>query len=182
MHFKKKFKINKKIKSFKMIWKKINDYDNYSISEEGQVRNDLTGYILKNRIDKDGYFTVALSKNSNRKDLKIHRLLCKCFKDDFQEYLQVDHIDKNRQNNNLENLRMVNNQQNSSNQNKTKSNTTSKYKGVSFNKATKKWTAMIQNNLKAIFLGRYETELEAAKAYNDYIDQNNLEYYSKNIF
>jgi len=163
-----------------MIWKKIQEYD-YSINEEGEVRNDLTGIIRKNHLDKYGYFIIYLYKNNYRKEFRIHRLLCKYFKEDYSEELQVDHIDKNRQNNNLNNLRMVTPQQNASNRNKQK-NSSSKYKGVCFKKNEKKWQARITINLKTIQIGYFNTQEEAAKAYNDYIDQNNLEYYSKNIF
>jgi len=160
------------------MWKKIDDYD-YSININGEVRNNKTGKILKGWINRKGYYKVGLSKNDKRKIFTIHRLLYKYFKDDYQEELDIDHIDKNRKNNNLENLRMVNNQQNSCNRTKQK-NCSSIYKGVHFDKSRNKWQSYIYINYKKIQLGCYQTQEEAAKAYNDYIDENNLTYYSKN--
>jgi len=164
-----------------MIWKKIQEYD-YSINELGQVKNDLTGRILKNILGSHGYYCVVLCKDGKKKHFSIHRLLCKCFKEnEYSEELFVDHIDRNRLNNNLNNLRMVNHRENICNQTK-KKNRSSIFKGVYFNTTKNKWQVAITFNYKQIYIGRYETELEAAKAYNDYIDQNNLQYYSKNIF
>ena len=163
-----------------MDWKKIEDYD-YSINQNGEIRNDLTEKNLKGWINSKGYHEVEIRKNGKSKYFKIHRLLYKYFKDDYKEELFVDHIDRNRLNNSLDNLRMVTPQQNCCNINFYK-NTSSKYKGVHFNKSIKKWIARIQINKKQIHLGCYKTEEEAAKVYNKYIDDNNLEYYSKNIF
>ena len=162
-----------------MEWKKIEDYD-YSINENGQVRNDKTGNILKATLDSIGYYGVKLYKNSEAKTFRIHRLLGKYFLEDFNEISQVDHIDRNRTNNNLDNLRMVSQQQNIWNTTKQK-NCTSIYKGVYHYKRTNKWIAAITINKKRIHLGCYDKELEAAQSYNKYLEENNLEYYPKNI-
>ena len=161
-----------------MIWKKIQDY-NYSINENGEVRNDKTGRILKNYISNRGYFYTSLNNNNKQKAFTIHRLLAKYFKDDYSEELDVDHIDRNRLNNNLENLRMVTRQENLCNVSSHK-DSSSKYKGVYYNKRRLKWHTSIYNNGKKIHLGYYNSELEAAQAYKNYIYENNLEYYSKN--
>jgi hypothetical protein len=161
-----------------MIWKKIDDYD-YSINELAQIRNDLTGRILKNQMNDKGYFNIVLFKDGKKKHFRIHRLLCKCFKDDFSDELFVDHINKDKLDNRLENLRMVTKAQNNKNRDSYK-DSSSKYKGVYFDKNNNKWKASITINYKQIYIGRYQTELEAAQAYNNYIDQNNLQYYSKN--
>lgn len=163
-----------------MDWKKIEDYD-YSINENGEIRNNLTGYILKNYTDIHGYYYTMLYKNRKGKTFRIHRLLAKYFLPDFQEELQVDHKDRDKTNNNLNNLRIVTHRENLCNQAKHKK-CSSKYKGVTFDKNRNKFQASITINYKAIFLGRYKTEEEAAEAYNKYIDDNNLEYYPKNIF
>lgn len=76
----------------------------------------------------------------------------------------IDHIDGNRKNNSVNNLRLATPFQNSANSRKTKSDTISQYKGVSKN--SRKWRAYIHNDYKTIHLGYYETELEAALAYD----------------
>lgn len=53
-------------------------------------------------------------------------------------------------------------------------NNTSGFKGVNKNKNN--WMARIMVNKKSIFLGQFNTPIEAAKAYDDYIKQNNLEH------
>src|SRR5579862_5147960 len=74
----------------------------------------------------------------------------------------VDHIDCNSLNNQRSNLRILTATQN--NQNKFKlPSCSSKYIGVHYDKSRSKWGARIKLNGKAINLGRFNTELEAAK-------------------
>jgi len=160
------------------MWKKIDDYD-YSININGEVRNDKTGKIKKNQMNDKGYYSIMLYNNGKCKFFRIHRLLAKYFLPDYQEDMFVDHIDRNPLNNKLDNLRIVNKQQNQCNQTKQK-NCSSIYKGVHFDKSRNKWQSYIQMNYKRIHLGRYQTELEAAQKYNEYIEKNNLEFYPKN--
>ena len=86
---------------------------------------------------------------------------------------QIDHINGNRSDNRLENLREVNNQQNQFNSSASR-NSTSKYKGVSWHKASGKWQAKISIDRKHYYLGIYNTEQEAVKAYN-----NSAKFYHK---
>ena len=76
---------------------------------------------------------------------------------------EVDHIDRNTLNNRRENLRVCTRQENSRNKTKQRNNT-SGYKGVSWDKAKKKWRAFISVDKKQIFLGRYDNIEEAIKA------------------
>lgn len=78
----------------------------------------------------------------------------------------VDHIDRNTLNDKIENLRAATDQENTFNSGSTK-NSTSKYKGVSWSNGRNKWVAQITVNYKQIPLGRFNTEEEAAKTYND---------------
>ncbi len=50
----------------------------------------------------------------------------------------------------------------------------SKYRGVSFFKRDNKWQAKIKIDGKSKHLGLYETEIDAARAYNNYILSNNM--------
>lgn len=76
---------------------------------------------------------------------------------------EVDHIDRNTLNNRRDNLRICTRQENSRNKTK-QSNNTSGHKGVSWDKAKKKWRAFISVDRKQIFLGRYNTIEEAIEA------------------
>ena len=55
-------------------------------------------------------------------------------------------------------------------------NNTSGYRGVVYSKAAKKWSSIIKINYKSIYLGLFDTAVEAAKAYEMYVRLNNLEH------
>jgi len=84
--------------------------------------------------------------------------------------LFVDHINHNGLDNRRCNLRFATHQQNNQNRGKNKNHRfTSKYKGVTFyrkSKTARKLGARIKVNGKVIWLGTFETEIEAAQAYD----------------
>jgi hypothetical protein len=88
------------------MWKKITGY-NYSVSSLGRVRNDKRGNFLKPRNNKNGYYRVALLGNGKPKDILIHRLVALYFIGNPDNKPCVDHIDNNKINNNINNLRWV---------------------------------------------------------------------------
>lgn len=100
---------------------------------------------------------------------------------EYRSGLQLDRIDNNCDYTPA-NVRWVTVQQNSFNK-RGKSNTSSKYKGVCWDKSKNKWAANIQKDGKRFYLGRFSTELAAAGAYNiaaqelfgDYANLNNVE-------
>lgn len=77
---------------------------------------------------------------------------------------QIDHIDKNPQNDSWQNLREATNQQNNANTGRQKNNTTG-YKGVTWDKRNKKWRAQIMVNGRGIALGRFMCPAAAHMAY-----------------
>ena len=77
----------------------------------------------------------------------------------------IDHIDHNKLNYQRSNLRLATDSQNSANRKKYY-NTSSSYKGVSWHKTKRKWIAQVGNAGKKLHLGTFNSELEAAKAYN----------------
>lgn len=92
----------------------IKDYENYSVSNLGNVKNNKTGRILKQIVSGSNYLRVNLCKNGNVKHSLIHRLVLLTFKGNNKE-LEGDHIDNNILNNNLTNLRWCNRSQNNRN-------------------------------------------------------------------
>lgn len=78
--------------------------------------------------------------------------------------IKSDHRNGNGLNNQRYNLRKCTTQQNGFN--RTCQSHSSQYKGASWDTKTKKWRAQIQLNENTFRLGSYETEIEAAKAYN----------------
>ena len=98
-----------------MEWRKISRNTNYSISEEGQVRNDITGRIKAQYINKDnGYPTVDLYKDNKSMKVTVHRLLAEAFIPNPENKPCIDHKDGNRQNNSLNNLRWATYSENNS--------------------------------------------------------------------
>ena len=90
----------------------------YEVSNIGDVRNVKTQRILKQSIQRNGYYTIALWNHGKVKRCLVHRLVGIAFLPKLDGYNVIDHIDRNRTNNNSQNLRWANyyiNNQNSHN-------------------------------------------------------------------
>jgi hypothetical protein len=79
--------------------------------------------------------------------------------------LLVDHKYGDSLDNRRSNLRLATNSQNNTNKPK-KANTSSRFTGVIFIKQRKRWRANIKYHRKTIFLGSFDDEIEAARAYD----------------
>ena len=162
-------------------FKKIDGYDNYEVSNLGNVRNIDTGKVLKPCINSCGYYIVNLYKDRNRKFFYTHRLIALYFIPNPENLPCIDHIDRDRTNNSISNLRWISKSNN--NRNRTKmQNTSSKFIGVCFEKARGKYRAAIRfdNNKKCI--GYYEKEEDAGLAFDNFVKQHNLtEFYDLNF-
>lgn len=90
------------------IWKTIPGYENYAISNYGQVKSLRFNRILKPANSDAGYLYINLVANKLTKSTAVHRLVIENFispKPD--ENYVVDHIDGNKNNNVVENLQWV---------------------------------------------------------------------------
>lgn len=86
------------------IWKDIEGFENqYAVSTKGRVRNLKTNRILVGKNNRSGYKFVSL----NGKGYKIHRLVALAFIPNPNKLPQVDHLDENKGNNDVSNLRWV---------------------------------------------------------------------------
>lgn len=112
-----------------------------------------------NRLKKsNGYQEVTI----NKKNLYAHRVIFMMIHGRWPE--QVDHIDGNRSNNLIDNLREANNAQNNRNTSLRSTNTTG-FKGVSYYTSIKRYVAKITVNYKSIHIGCFDTPEEANEAY-----------------
>lgn len=106
---------------------------------------------------------VYFQAHKRGKQVYLHRLLLNLNDDDKRD---GDHIDRDTLNNTKSNLRMVTRSTNLRNRVLVKPST-SKFPGVTWDKARHKWVAQIKSNYKNKFLGRFALEEMAAKAYRD---------------
>jgi hypothetical protein len=156
------------------IFKNIEDYSDYEISNFGRVKSLKFGKekILNPTIDGHGYFNIGLFKNGKRKVKTIHQLVAESFLNHIPcgHELVVDHVNDIRTDNRVENLQIITNRLNCS---KSKKNGTSVYPGVYYSKKHNKWIAQILFKESRKYLGIFTTELKAHNAYQ--IALNNYE-------
>lgn len=160
------------------IWKDVVGYEGlYMVSSLGRVKSLsrvilLKGKypfmskekILKQRLNNNGYLRVGLTINLIQEAKLIHQLVAESFLGHVRcgHKLEVNHINFDRTDNRLENLEIVTQRQNSSHKQR---QGTSKYIGVSWKQSAKKWISQICINSKNIYLGRFNSEIEASNAY-----------------
>src|SRR3990167_6584732 len=101
---------------------------------------------------------LGSGKNEIKKRIRMHRLIMDCPRNKV-----IDHKDHNGLNNQRSNLRIVTSSQNNMN-NRLRSDNTSKFKGVTWDKEKKKWLAQLCINKKNINLGRFQEINQAIMA------------------
>jgi hypothetical protein len=164
-------------------WKKINNFDNYEVSNYGNVRSlnyKQQGIIqiLKPSVYKN-YLKVSLFKESKCYTFRVHQLVAVAFLNHTICGMKkvINHIDFNTLNNNVSNLEVITHRQNA---NRKHLPSSSKYTGVSkyiyigVNKTTIKWEASIKYKGKKIRLGYFNTEYDAHLAYEAKLKEINI--------
>ena len=157
-------------------WVEIEADPEYDISSLGRVRKRKNGFMPRISVHQGngGYYHVRL----NGKSYLLHRLLAQAFIPNPENKPEVDHIDGNKLNNCLSNLRWCTHAENSRNRKK-RSDNTSDHKGVSFDKATGKWKAQIKVDGKNKYLGLFHTKEEASAVYEEAAKREFGEFYRK---
>jgi len=131
----------------------IVDDSDYELVNQYKWHYNQNGYAVRNqRVGVNKYTAVYM-----------HRFICGLVPGDGKI---VDHKNGNGLDNRRENLRVCTKTQNQQNQ-KPRHTRVSKYKGVGFYKRDQKWRARIVVDKTDIELGKFDTEIEAAKAYNE---------------
>lgn len=110
-----------------------------------------------------GYRMVSLDR---KKQLKTHRVIFALHHGYFPDL--IDHIDRNKLNNKIENLRDVNHQINALNSNLRK-DSTSLFTGVTYKKEKKRWKAYIKEDYVQKHLGYFDTKEQAVEARANYM-------------
>lgn len=110
------------------------------------------------------YITVR----RNNKILLAHRIAWEIMFGEIPIGMEVDHINRDKTDNRICNLRLVTHSENAFNVNK-RLNTSSKFKGVSWNARNNCWEARCKNKRS-----RHSLEIDAAAAYNQYLREFNI--------
>jgi len=97
------------------------------------------------------------------KRFQLHRVIWEAFNGPIPEGAEIDHINGDKADNRLENLRLSCRRMNQRAYRNLQGGS-SKYRGVSWYKSAKKWKAQIQHNGKHTHIGYYYTEVAAAFA------------------
>ena len=87
-------------------WKIVQDFENYLISNLGNVKT-VNGKPKKIVYDNKGYGRVELWKNNKGRKFRVHRLVAEAFIPNPLGKEQVNHIDGNKKNNCVSNLEWV---------------------------------------------------------------------------
>jgi hypothetical protein len=81
----------------------MDEFPDYEFYEDGSIWTNKRNHILKPQLDPDGYQSIKLSVTGST-TYKVHILIAKAFLENPDNKKQVNHIDKNRSNNHVENL------------------------------------------------------------------------------
>jgi hypothetical protein len=120
--------------------------------------------ILRQAVRKDGYCSITLKAGEFSKTMLVHRMVMYSFNSISD--LIIDHINGNKSDNRESNLRYCTYRENSHYYSE-KSETISKYVGVSYITKGKKWVASILINKKGYTVGLFSSEIEAHLAYKE---------------
>lgn len=170
------------------IWKEVKGFEGYyevsnfgnvkslnrTITDKNGVKYNRKEILLKQVTNRLGYKVVTLQKNGKRYFNIVHRLVAIAFIDNPNKLKEVNHIDFDKSNNSLDNLEWCSRSYNINHYFSNKK-TTSKYKGVSYQKERNKWTAYVNVNGKRKNLGRFDTEEEANNYKLKFIENYGIE-------
>ena len=147
----------------------IEEFENYMIFEDSTIVNLNTGKVLKPQLDRYGYYQVVLSKNGKCNSKKVHRLLGKAYIDNPENKPCIDHIDGDRLNNDLSNLRWATISENNQNT-KISINNKCGIKNISWHKYNNCWA--YEKIINGVRHQKYDKDLETLKEYKKNYEEN----------
>lgn len=143
------------------MWKKIiidNVITNYSVNEEGKVKNDITDKELSPRVQQ-GYKHVTIYINKKPKSCRVHRLVATAFIPNIENKPYVNHLNGIRNDNRVENLEWV-----------TPSENTQHAVDTGFFKPTRE-KQVVQYNLNGDKIAIYRSISDAARKTNSSVEK-----------
>ena len=94
----------------------IKGFSRYLIYENGDIYSKYYKKFMKQQFDKDGYKRINLINDDNKiKTMKVHRCVALAYIPNPNNKPQVDHIDQNKTNNHVSNLRWLTRSENCQN-------------------------------------------------------------------
>ena len=148
-------------------WKTIPDYPNYEASDNGQIRNKQTKYILKQMKNSTGRFCVDLGRQTRMKF--VSRLVAKAYHPQQEGKNEVDHINGDKTDNRACNLRWVNRSENLIN---TRDRGTTTGERCIYKTSTS-YLVQIMRNKKYIYRKNFNTLEEAIQNRNLFLNNYN---------
>lgn len=94
------------------MWKEIKGFENYEVSNCGEVRNKTTGRVLKPSVTHNGYLRVTLCSDGKQTNKSVHRLVSGAFIPNPDNKSDVNHIDEDKTNNSVSNLEWLTHKEN----------------------------------------------------------------------
>jgi hypothetical protein len=156
------------------IWKSIPDYEGlYEVSNTGFIKtlSRKVQYGVAFRIQPErimttekirkGHLRVTLSKQGETKRILVHRIVYIVFKGEIQDELVVNHKDRNKENNHIDNLELMTNRDNTHHFR----NTIKRDLPLGVSKYRSKYKAVINVSKKSYHLGSFKTPEEASQVY-----------------
>lgn len=150
------------------IWKIIAGWEPYEASNLGNIRHGVKKKNRRPHLDRYGYLKLCINVGEKAKTPKVHALCMIAFYGE-QIGMVVNHKDKNRANNILENLEYVSVRENTTH-GLQKINT-----GAIFNKRNNNWVSRARLDGKLYHLGTFETPELASNAYRNFLTENGVE-------
>ena len=141
----------------------IEEFPKYEVSNFGRVRNFKSSKLMSLSKNSDGYYHIQFCKNGKFKTKRVHRLVAETFIPNIHNKSCIDHINNDKNDNNVLNLRWVSIDENCMNRS-LNCNNKSNFKGVNWYKSKNKWNAQIQVRGKKYNLGYFDKIEDAVNA------------------
>ena len=147
-------------------FKTLLNFSKYEVNREGEIFNKKCNRQLFGTLH-NGYIIVNILNDFTGKSQRrfVHRIVAETFLENSNEFEQIDHIDNNRRNNNVQNLRWCSHSQNLTNResfsiSKDTNKPEKKFKFVSWNKRGNIWKGCVSVNGKSVHIGYSDNDEE----------------------